>query len=312
MPIDLGQLKTFVTVAEEQHLTRAADRLAISQSGASAHIRALEERLGTQLFIRANRSMELTRAGELLLQKAKDLLNKEAQLASYARELTGKIEGKLSVGSSSDPGTRIGEILAKYRANHPLVRIDVSTRPSSSARQGLKTGELDVAVLLGGALDAGCTCYTLETMNYRIAGPVEWKEKIEAAGWPELASLPWLKPGANSAYSSVLHKLFGARGLELNSVIHFDNVFLGRALLQAGAGMMLLRENHALLGEKEGYLALAPIGHSEVTLSIALQTSRKDDPLIRAFVDAASQVWPDMRVAPGPDKPAGAERSRPG
>lgn len=295
MPIDLGQLRTFVTVAEEGHLTRAADRLAISQSGASTHIRALEERLGTQLFIRANRSLELTRAGQLLLQKAKALLSQEALFSSYARELTGKMEGRITVGNSSDPGTRIGEILSTLRANHPLVRIQLNARASSSVRQGLKTGELDVGILLGGALDAGYACYTLEAMHYRIAGPVAWKEKIEAAGWPELANMPWLTPNASSAYSSVLNKLFGERGLELNSVICFDNVVLGRSLLEAGAGMMLLREQHAMLGEKEGCLALSSLGRTEVALSLVHQSSRKGDPLIRAFVDAAREVWPGMR-----------------
>src|SRR4030095_12878317 len=75
MVIDLVQLRTFVAVAEEQHLTRAAERLHMSQSAASAHVRAIEERLGTQLFVRTNRSLEPTRACELLLAKATTLLN---------------------------------------------------------------------------------------------------------------------------------------------------------------------------------------------------------------------------------------------
>ena len=87
MLIDLVQLRTFVAVAEEQHLTRAAERLHVSQSAASAHVRAVEDNLGSQLFIRTNRRLELTRAGQLLLQKAKNLLNEEALFMSFAREL---------------------------------------------------------------------------------------------------------------------------------------------------------------------------------------------------------------------------------
>ena len=89
MQIDLVQLRTFVAVAEEQHLTRAAERLHISQSAASAHVRAVEDRLDTQLFVRTNRSLELTRAGQLLLAKAKILLNEAAIFISFARELRG-------------------------------------------------------------------------------------------------------------------------------------------------------------------------------------------------------------------------------
>ena len=63
MPMDLVQLRTFVAVAEEQHLTRAADRLFISQSAASAHVRAVEESGDTKRFVRTSRSLELTQAG---------------------------------------------------------------------------------------------------------------------------------------------------------------------------------------------------------------------------------------------------------
>ena len=72
MPVDLLRLRTFVAVAEEQHLTRAAERLNVSQSAASAHVRAVEASLGSQLLICTNRRLELTRAGQLLLQKAKN------------------------------------------------------------------------------------------------------------------------------------------------------------------------------------------------------------------------------------------------
>ena len=93
--IDLVQLRTFVAVAEQKHLTRAAERLHISQSAASAHVRAVEESLDLQLFVRTNRSLELTRVGELLLAKARALLNESAVFASYAREIRGKTEGRL-------------------------------------------------------------------------------------------------------------------------------------------------------------------------------------------------------------------------
>jgi DNA-binding transcriptional LysR family regulator len=296
MPIDLVQLRTFVAVAEEQHLTRAAERLYISQSAASAHVRAIEERLNTQLFVRTNRSLELTRSGQLLVQRAKTLLNEEALFTSFARELRGQIEGRLVVGTSSDPGTRIGEILTTLRNRHPLVSIEVMGRPSAGARQGLKTGELDACILIGPPLDVGFSYYEIAKVPYRVAGPIGWKDKIESADWPDLAAMPWLTPSTSSAYSMMLNQLFGEKGLELNSVIRFDNVGLGRMLLQAGAGMMLLREDHALIGEQSGTLALSPLARTEVMMSVVHQSSRKNDPLIAAFLEAAGHAWPDMKA----------------
>jgi DNA-binding transcriptional LysR family regulator len=154
MQIDLVQLRTFVAVAEEQHLTRAAEQLHISQSAANAHVRAVEERLDTQLFVRTNRSLELMRAGQLLLDKAKILLNEAAVFMSFAREIRGKIEGHLVVGASSEPAT---------------------------TRQGLKTGEFDIGLILGRPIDPGFTYYELTKVQFRVAGPSAWREKIESA-----------------------------------------------------------------------------------------------------------------------------------
>lgn len=301
MMIDLVQLRTFVAVAEEQHLTRAAERLHVSQSAASAHVRAIEESLDIQLFARTNRSLELTRAGQMLLRQAKLLLNGAAEFTSFARDIRGKTEGNLIVGASSDPlSSRIGLVVAGLRAQHPLVTVDVCARASAGTRQALKTGEFDIGMLLGRPVDADFTYYQLTTINFRVAGPVAWKDKIENADWAALAELPWITPnGTNLAYAFMLDRLFGERGLELNSVVRFDNAALGRALVHAGVGMLLMREEYALEGVRAGDLALSPIARTECPQFIAHVSSRGNDPLIRAFIDAASEAWPDMkRMAP--------------
>lgn len=301
MMIDLVQLRTFVAVAEEQHLTRAAERLHVSLSAASAHVRAIEESLDVPLFARTNRSLELTRAGQLLLRQAKILLNEAAEFTSFARDIRGKIEGNLVVGASSDPlSSRIGLVVAGLRARHPLITVDVCARASAGTRQAIKTGEFDIGMLLGRPVDASLAYYQLTTINYMVAGPVAWKDRIENADWATLAELPWITPsGTNEAYAFMLDRLFGERGLELNSVVRFDNAALGRALVHAGVGMLLMREEYALQGVREGVLALSPIAQTECPQFIAHLSSRGNDPLIRAFVEATGEAWPDMKpIAP--------------
>lgn len=300
MQIDLVQLRTFVAVAEEQHLTRAAERLHISQSAASSHVRAVEERLDTQLFVRTNRSLELTRAGQLLLGKAKTLLNEAVIFTSFAQELRGKIEGNLVICTSSEPASsRIGEMVGALRSKHPLISVDLRARPSSGTRQGLKTGELDIGLILGPPIDASFTYYELTKVQFRVAGPAAWKEKIESANWAELASLPWLTTADNNmVYSAILQQLFNDRGLELNSVARFDNAALGRAMLEAGVGLMLMREEHVNQGLEQGALAASPIAHAECPILMAHVASRRNDPLILAFLEAATDMWPNLRVTP--------------
>ena len=297
MLIDLVQLRTFVAVAEEQHLTRAAERIHVSQSAASAHVRAIEEHLGTQLFLRTNRSLELTGSGQLLFRKAKELLNQATLFTTFARELRGAVEGHLSIGASGDPSSsRVGEVIAALRSKHPLVKLDLQARPSSGVRQGLKSGELDIGMLLARPTDPSFTYYELRKVGFRIGGPIAWKQQIESANWHELARLPWIAPSdASMAYATIQQQLFTERGLELNTVIRFNNAVLAQSMLRAGVGMMLMREEYALQGEADGYLALSPLAGAEIPLMIIHLANRKDDPLIRAYMQAAHEAWPEMQ-----------------
>jgi DNA-binding transcriptional LysR family regulator len=296
MLIDLVQLRTFVAVAEEQHLTHAAERLHISQSAASAQLRAVEDKLNLQLFIRTNRRLELTRAGQLLLSKAKTLLNEASVFNSFARELCGKIEGELVIGASSDPAiSRIGEMISSLRTKHPLIRVNLRTRQSLGSRQGLKSGELDIVVLLGQPSDTGVTYYELKKVRFSVVGPIAWKEQIENANWAELSRLPWITPNDSSAaYKAMLGQLFGSLGLELNSVARFDNATHSRMMLEAGVGLTLMREEYAILGSKKGTLSVSPIADTQLQLFMAHLASRRNDPLIEAFLGAATDVWPEL------------------
>ncbi|MGE0797776.1 MAG: LysR family transcriptional regulator [Lautropia sp.] len=296
MLIDLVQLRTFVVAAEEQHLGRAAERLHISQSAASSHVRAIEDCLGTRLFVRA-RSLELTKAGQLLVQRAKGLLNEATTFTSFAREVRGKIEGTLVVGATTERGTRIGQVIATLHSVHPLITVDLRARVSQSTERGLESGELDVGVLLGRTTDRRISCYELRKLHFLVTGPAAWLDRIESADWVDLAQLPWLGPsGDSSTYSQMTAEIFSRRGLDLNVVVLFENAAHGRALLHAGMGVMLMQEEEALEGVRQGTLAVSRLARVEYSLSMAHHASRTDDPLIRAFVDVAREVWPEMQM----------------
>jgi DNA-binding transcriptional LysR family regulator len=301
MLIDLVQLRTFVVVAETQHLTRAAERLHVSQSTASAHIRSIEDALDIQLFARSNRNMELTRAGGLLLRQAKMLLNGAAEFSAFAREIRGKLEGDLMIGTSGEPSaSRIGEIVSALRSTHPLITPDLRALPSLGVRQALKTGELDIGMMLCEPLDPEFTYHQLDTVALRIAGPVAWRDQIESGNWAELARLPWITPNDVSfSGSTLLSRFFNEKGLELNTVARFDRAAVGRLLALAGVGMLLMREDQALECEKEGSLALSPRARPRLPLVVAHVSSRGNSPLIRAFLDATRSIWPEMIPVPG-------------
>src|SRR3954452_25606132 len=100
-PMDLRRLKYLVTVAEEGHITRAAERLGIQQPPLTRQIRALEDELGVTLFQRLPRGMRLTAAGRVIVQEARAILERAERLPDPAARAARGEQGRLAVGYTS-------------------------------------------------------------------------------------------------------------------------------------------------------------------------------------------------------------------
>src|SRR6185437_1285557 len=118
--MDLRQLKYFVAVAEERHMGRAAERLHLSQPPLSRQIQSLERELGVPLFIRTARGVDLTDAGQALLQDARAIRLLAAQAGERAQRV-GKGElGTLDVGVfGSSLLNVVPRLLARFSETHP-------------------------------------------------------------------------------------------------------------------------------------------------------------------------------------------------
>src|SRR3954466_4462489 len=103
--MEIHQLKTFVVVAREGSITRASERLHLSQPAVSAHIKAIEDTLGVALFERTARGMTLTADGERLLAKAEHTLAAHQELVDEAKRIKGSLTGKLRLGTASNAST---------------------------------------------------------------------------------------------------------------------------------------------------------------------------------------------------------------
>src|SRR5207237_5218659 len=99
----LNRLRSFVVVAETGHLTRAAEKLHISQPALSAQIRALEDELDLTLFERTSTGMTLTAAGKRLLAGADRILAEAQAFQAEAQALKGGISGRARMGTLSEP-----------------------------------------------------------------------------------------------------------------------------------------------------------------------------------------------------------------
>jgi DNA-binding transcriptional LysR family regulator len=153
--MELRQLRYFVTVAEELHFGKAADRLNIVQPAVSQQVARLERELGLRLLDRSSRRVQLTGDGERILREALAVLAAADRTVEVAAELVAGQAGVFRIGTSPGLRRRLERGLARLRETAPGIEIKLSSRPPSEQLEAVRTGELDVAFLRGRAADAG-------------------------------------------------------------------------------------------------------------------------------------------------------------
>ncbi len=146
--MELRTLHYFTVVAQELNITRAAEKLSMSQPPLSNQIKTLEEELGVQLFIRGKRRLELTEEGTLLLRRAvqiQELADKTRQEISSLREgMTGIIY--LSMVEGRAPFLA-AQWIAGFREKFPLVRYNLWNGSSDDVLDRLRKGLADLAII---------------------------------------------------------------------------------------------------------------------------------------------------------------------
>ncbi len=145
--MELRHLRYFVAVAEELNFTRAAKRLGINQPPLSLQIRRLEEELGTPLFHRRTRGVEMTDAGKLMLEEARVILKEvetaKAGVQRRARGETGQIEIGSSGGTYFHP--LVPAIIREYRADYPDIVLFPQASGTALLTAQLRAGLIDIA-----------------------------------------------------------------------------------------------------------------------------------------------------------------------
>jgi len=145
--MELRHLRYFVAVAEEENVTRAANRLHVSQPPLSRQIRDLEEELGLKLFERTPKSVRLTEAGRIFLTEAREVLERVAAAERLARVLAAGNHGEIHVGYAPSLTVEIlSRALRHFREICPGVRVHLHDLSTAEMLAGLIDGSLQVAL----------------------------------------------------------------------------------------------------------------------------------------------------------------------
>ena len=194
--LELRELRHFLAVAEELSFTRAAERLHLAQQALSASIRRLEDRLGVPLFVRTTRRVELTSAGEVLVEEARAVLDAAAHALDRVRLASEGRAGRITIGFSTAAGgiAVVRDIIRAVAAGAPEVEVRTIEHDFSDPSAGLAGGRVGVAFVFGPAPVEGLSVATLlEEPRLLAVAPEHPLAAREAVDAGDLRDLPWLQ-----------------------------------------------------------------------------------------------------------------------
>lgn len=297
--MELYQLRSFAAVAELGNLTRAAERLHLSQPAVSAHIKALEEVLEVTLFERTPSGMTLTAAGRLLLHEAENVMAAAQQLRSRAMTLRGQVVGHLRLGTLTDPEyIRLGDLLARAFERFPLVTIELHHEVTGQAFDKVRDGALDASFYYGDRTHPAVAAIPLREIAFRVAAPAAWRDRVEGTDWGGVAALPWIMAPPVSSQFALATALFRSHGVEPTTLVEADNETVIRSLVASGLGLALIREDIALAARAAGGICLWDEVRLATTLAFLYPREREHEPALAALTSLVASLWNVSAPAP--------------
>lgn len=290
--MDLTQLRAFVTVAREGNLTRAAERLHLTQPAVSLQIKSLQSSLNLQLFHRTPSGMSLTDDGAKLLPFAERVMESVAEFRQGAAALHSTLSGTLAIGTILDPEfIRLGAFLKRLVETYPQLSTQLQQGMSGWVLQQVRSGALDVGYYLG---TPGKEFHSqiLTTFTYSVVAPKGWKNRVAGKGWEALAQLPWIWTPPESAHYRLLTKTFAEYKVVPNKVALVDQEMSMLDLVKSGVGLSLIRESIALREAHAHGLVIADHVSLSTELSFIALAKRKQEPAIAATFALLQALWP--------------------
>jgi DNA-binding transcriptional LysR family regulator len=241
--MDLNTLSLFVESARRRSFSAVARLRNLEPSSISRAIAALEAEIGARLFQRTTRSLELTEAGKLYLERVEPLLGELEAARTAAFELTRSPSGRLRISCPLAFSVFVlAPMLGLFRRTYPQITLDMV---SSDSEIDLVAERIDVAVRLGPRREAGYVGARLFPTRYRVVASPVYLENAEPPKTPEdLSKHPCLvvdQPGYRDQW------LFRAQGGEVERVavwgaVVFNNAFALHAAAVSGAGPALIAD----------------------------------------------------------------------
>lgn len=290
--MELYQLVSFVAVAEEGNMTRAASRLNMSQPAVSAQIKALEEDLGLRLFLRTSKGMELSQDGKRLKDKADTVLRDVDDFRIEAGKIRGGGYGSIFLGVNTDPRLlRLKGVYSSLAKDFPGISLVVKETMSWDVVAELSSKNIDLGFSYNLPDDDRIHAQPLGEIGLAIVASEAWRERVGGADLKELASFPWVWTSDHCPMSKILSGLFDEIGEEPVKAVVVDqeSAILRLVADEVGLGIMpALKVDNVAGGD--GIFSVMHLERKLILYLLSLER-RADDPMIVTVENLIKRIW---------------------
>ncbi|MFP7494376.1 LysR family transcriptional regulator [Terribacillus saccharophilus] len=242
------QLEYFQTLAREQHVTKAAQILSITQPALSRSIARLESQIGTPLFDRQGRTIKLNKYGELLLKRVDLILKEFDEGKEEIQSLLDPDKGEISLGFLHTLGTSIvPNIIGAFKEEYPKVQFHLKQNHSNWLLENLQTGDLDLCLLAS------------FPVKPRMQWTPLWQEELflflpkthplanrKSITLEEIADEPFILMEEGYALRVTIDSIFDQVGIQPKIVFEGEEVTTIAGFVGAGLGISILPDVKSL------------------------------------------------------------------
>ncbi len=301
--LSLYKLEIFNAVVQEGSFSRAAERLYLSQPAVSQHIHSLESSLGTRLFERGRRGVQLTPAGEMLHDYTRCIMRLVAEAEGAITNVEQLDSGQIRIGATPGASTYlVPDWMRAFQNRFPRLSIALLTEVTAQIAAGILNHTLDLGFVEGEPeADERLDQVVLrEFKQCVVVGQGHPWYTAAAVPIAALAGQPFITRPRNSQTRAWLDQLLTRHNLTLNVVAEFDNPEAIKQAVISGMGITILPEYAVRLEQKLGIVRALPVEDEVLQRALKLIWRKGEPftPVTGAFLTHLADQFPQLLALP--------------
>jgi DNA-binding transcriptional LysR family regulator len=223
-------------------MSKGAAHCGISQSAASQHVQEVERRLGLPVFDRARRPLELTQAGKLYAEFCRDVLERQRELELNLESLRAELGGKARVASIYSVGlSEMSRLQEAFASRHPAAQLHVEYMRPDKVYEAVLDGSADLGLVSYPVPSRDIAVIPWRNEEMQVAVPPNHPFAICDAVYPrDLSGQNFVAFDEDLPIRRELDRFLRAQGVEVNDVMHFDNIQMIKEAVALGSGISIL------------------------------------------------------------------------